>query len=312
MNASFGVTALIPAYNASKTLVRALKSVQAQTHPANEILLINDGSLDDTAAIAHAFGGVRVIDHPQNRGLSAALNTGIAAARYPWIALLDADDEWLPTKLEVQLQALAAMPEAIFSATGSQWVDDQAVLVLERGTKALAYPPEQFWRTQFEHSIVAQPTVMAKATTFQQAGGFDEQLRTGMDQKMWMTLALQGKVAFVTQALTRVHLNASSLTKVHRADTYFVELALYQHFAQDIRARLPKSAAEQTLAKRFAILGRDLCAAGHWRIGAPMLLNALRYGVNPKQNLWYLMTTLPWLQPLKRAIRGLPLGHKAL
>lgn len=96
------VSAVIPAYNAAGCVGRAIRSVLAQTRPVIEILVIDDGSCDDTSSVAERFGPpVRVI-RQANAGPSAARNRGAWAARGEWLAFLDADDTWLPPKLERQ------------------------------------------------------------------------------------------------------------------------------------------------------------------------------------------------------------------
>ncbi|MBS0558367.1 MAG: glycosyltransferase family 2 protein [Proteobacteria bacterium] len=103
------ISVVIPACNAAAFLGEALASVAAQTAPADEVIVVDDGSTDATAAVA-AKHGARVISTP-NRGVSAARNTGIAAAQGDWIALLDADDLWHPEKLARQIAAAALAPE---------------------------------------------------------------------------------------------------------------------------------------------------------------------------------------------------------
>jgi glycosyltransferase involved in cell wall biosynthesis len=102
------VSVVIPAFNAVKTLENTLRSAAAQTHAELEILIIDDGSSDDTAAIATAFCAqdrrARLISQA-NAGVAVARNSGIAAARGEWLAPLDADDLWHPTKIERQLDA---------------------------------------------------------------------------------------------------------------------------------------------------------------------------------------------------------------
>jgi GT2 family glycosyltransferase len=94
-----GVTVVIPAYDRAEMLKRSLASVWAQTPRAPaEVIVVDDGSRDDTSSVARELGAT-VVRHPQNRGLSAARNTGLREASHPWIALLDSDDEWLPHHL---------------------------------------------------------------------------------------------------------------------------------------------------------------------------------------------------------------------
>ena len=97
---------LIPAYNAEDTLVRALASLQAQSEPAWEAIVIDDGSSDRTLAVASQVidSRVRVLRMSTHRGVSKARNLGLEHAAGEWIGLLDADDEWLPTRLELLLK----------------------------------------------------------------------------------------------------------------------------------------------------------------------------------------------------------------
>jgi len=104
------ISAVIPAYNSAPTLARAIASIRAQTRPLAEIIVVDDGSSDHTARVARNLGAVVV--EQANAGSGGARNTGIQTASQPWIALLDADDEWLPEKLEVEWRALQLRPEA--------------------------------------------------------------------------------------------------------------------------------------------------------------------------------------------------------
>ena len=98
------ISVVIPCYNGGRFLGETLTSVMHQTYPAYEVLVIDDGSTDDSAAIAESYGPpVRVIRQP-NRGESIARNRGIEEARGEWVAFLDADDLWSPTKLQQQLE----------------------------------------------------------------------------------------------------------------------------------------------------------------------------------------------------------------
>ncbi len=110
------VSVVIPAYNAAAFLAETLASVFAQTVPPAEIIVVDDGSTDDTAGIARNLGAT-VISRA-NGGISAARNTGVRAARSEYLALLDADDLWMPEKLEVQLAAFAAATVPSFSLYG--------------------------------------------------------------------------------------------------------------------------------------------------------------------------------------------------
>jgi glycosyltransferase involved in cell wall biosynthesis len=111
------VSVVIPSYDSADILPEAIASVIAQTRPADEIIVVDDGSGDHTAPACADFGDAVRYIHQQNAGASTARNTGIAAAAGNWLAFLDADDLWDPQKLQLQLSALAQQPEADFAIT---------------------------------------------------------------------------------------------------------------------------------------------------------------------------------------------------
>ena len=119
------VTVLIPAYNAAATIQRAVDSVLAQTYHDFEIVIVDDGSRDATAEIIAAYDSpaIRLLRLARNQGESGAMNEGIAVAKGELIAFLDADDEWLPTKLAKQVQALQANPNAVMVTCACRYYD---------------------------------------------------------------------------------------------------------------------------------------------------------------------------------------------
>lgn len=112
---SIAVSVVIPAYNAGKYLGRAIDSVLAQTRPADEIIVVDDGSTDNTAEVAHGYGEKICFIRQENAGASVARNTGIEAAAGEWIAFLDADDEWLACKLKLQTEHLRRNPDLVWT-----------------------------------------------------------------------------------------------------------------------------------------------------------------------------------------------------
>ena len=112
------ISVVIPCYNAAAFLRATIESILGQTQPVLEVIVVDDGSTDDSANIAESFGPpVRVIRQP-NQGESAARNRGIEAAGGEWVAFLDADDLWLPTKIELQAEAIRSAPADVVCVTG--------------------------------------------------------------------------------------------------------------------------------------------------------------------------------------------------
>jgi glycosyltransferase involved in cell wall biosynthesis len=169
VTASNHVSVVIPAFNAASYLGAALGSVLAQTQPPDEIVVVDDGSRDDTAAVAQSFPGVRLVARSHG-GIAAARNAGVAATSREWIAFLDADDLWLPDKLERQFAHMAASPDAC-GAFG--WL---------RAFVSPDLPAET--RARFDVDLAPAPgyhasTLVIAREAFEGVGTFDEDLSTG-------------------------------------------------------------------------------------------------------------------------------------
>ncbi|MGH7576184.1 MAG: glycosyltransferase [Longimicrobiales bacterium] len=117
------VSVVIPTYNRAAMLAGAVHSAVSQDHKPLEILVVDDGSTDETRKVCERFPGVVRYVYQENRGVSVARNRGLGEARGEYIAFLDSDDEWHPSKLRIQLSALAATPSAKWCITGCQVVD---------------------------------------------------------------------------------------------------------------------------------------------------------------------------------------------
>ncbi len=113
------ISAIIPSYNSAEMLPDAIESVRAQTRPPDEIIVVDDGSKDQTAEVCERFGTDVIYIRQDNAGASSARNAGIEAAGGDWLAFLDADDLWDPRKLELQFTALEENPEADFAVTAA-------------------------------------------------------------------------------------------------------------------------------------------------------------------------------------------------
>lgn len=126
------VSIVMPAYNAAKTIETSIRSALAQSFGDFELLVLDDGSKDETMDIVRRLAGederIRPMQNPQNMGVSATRNRGVAEARGEWIAFLDSDDLWRADKLEKQLAMHSACPEILLSYTGSAFIDHNGAL----------------------------------------------------------------------------------------------------------------------------------------------------------------------------------------
>lgn len=183
------VSVVIPAFNAAWCVGKAIDSVLAQDYLDFELIVVDDGSTDDTRAVLAAYGNrVRVV--PQaNGGLSSARNAGILAARGSLVAFLDADDWWLPGKLARQVELMQLRPELGFSSTAARVEDLEGRL--------LNIWPRASWNGSFLAHLFGSnadvagsgSAVIVRRELFDQVGTFDESLRSLEDIDMWMRLA---------------------------------------------------------------------------------------------------------------------------
>ncbi|HEY8600249.1 MAG TPA: glycosyltransferase [Thermomicrobiales bacterium] len=164
------VSVIIPVYNGARYLTEAIESVLAQTDPPLEIIVVDDGSTDGSAAIAAAFPAVHLISQP-NRGVATARNVGIAAARGELIAFLDQDDLWLPGKLHAQVARHVAEPQLGYTRTHQR-------LLIEEGVDPSSWIGPAL---HTDHPSGIPSSWMVRASLFTRIGGFDSRYVTASD-----------------------------------------------------------------------------------------------------------------------------------
>lgn len=201
------VSVVIPTYNRARFLPAAVASVRAQTYPCDEILIVDDGSVDDTPEVVNALGaGVRLI-RQANAGPAAARNRGIQEARGTLVAFLDTDDRWLPGKIEAQVDLFLRMPDLGLACADMSVENGEGVCLVESNFRlrglyeefaALGGTPiPNAPRRLLELNFVNTSTVLARRDLLQGLGGFDKRLRYGEDLELWLRIAAQRPVACV-------------------------------------------------------------------------------------------------------------------
>lgn len=196
------VSVIIPAYNAARYLAETLKSALGQTLTDIEIIVVDDGSRDNTAEVAQSFPGVRYV-HQRNAGVSAARNTGAAHAEGEFLAFLDSDDIWHPDKLRQQVEALRQHPDSVFCRTEAT-SDPARQPEIQQGERASDAPHELIldFHTSFLLPYLTTSTVMVRRSAFEEAKGFDTSLRIAEDVDFYLrVLARRPLVIKMTQAL---------------------------------------------------------------------------------------------------------------
>jgi len=299
------VSVVIPAFNAADTIARALDSVLIQTYPASEIIVVDDCSSDETRAIVERYAakGVRLLASPERRGASGARNAGIAAAKGEAVAFLDSDDEWLNPKLEMQVALLTSSPKIAFVACGSNLISPEGV---DLGDIYRCHPvttgPEA-WKALLAFNFITTPAVLAWRDRILAAGGFDEKLKIGEDQDLWIRLSQTGELGYVRRSLVRVHARHNSLSAEKKSDPMTYTLPMIRRHVAAARGRLSLIEARWIMGKRLGLLGRVAYAQGDYRNGLRLIGRSITLGYQPLGSLYYMASASPPAVWLKQRLR---------
>ena len=192
------VSVIIPTYNRKDLLQRAINSVSSQTLAPYEIIVVDDGSTDQTKDwVLDSFPYVHYL-YQDNSGVSSARNAGIKQAKGSWIAFLDSDDEWIPDKLEKQKRAINASKEAWLCHTNEVWVRNSVrVNQMKKHQKYGGYV--------FENCLdicrISPSSVLIKKEVFEMVGLFDESLKVCEDYDLWLRITSVLPIIFLDQPL---------------------------------------------------------------------------------------------------------------
>jgi glycosyltransferase involved in cell wall biosynthesis len=182
------ITVIMGVYNGEATVARAVRSIQDQTYPDWDMIIVDDGSTDRSGAILEELASqdrrLSILTQPSNRGLAASLNLGLRQARGPWIARMDDDDISLPQRFEQQVNFLSAHPAVDVLGTGAYVLDEgghgSPKLYRDLRESHSEIVSHLVWESPFIH-----PTIMARKEFFTSLGGYDEGLRRAQDRDLF-------------------------------------------------------------------------------------------------------------------------------
>lgn len=272
------VSAIIPVYNGTQTIARALDSVLAQTFAPIEIVVVDDGSTDDLGvALMPYHGQIKLVRQP-NRGLSAARNAGAAAAAGEYLAMLDADDLWMPERIARSVEILDTEPQcpAVFTT---------AVEVYPDGTVA-GLPPHRasgLFRPSIVEILSYVPplrpsTCTVRRSAFDKVGGYAEIIRHPGGEDIYFNLLVSelGPLGFVSEPLVhyRVHTTQVSPAKYERGRQQMLEMVRERYGAA---AREAIRAVHQRCSRNWQTFAMQALARGDRAEARAALRAALRY-----------------------------------
>uniref|UniRef100_UPI004048C322 glycosyltransferase family 2 protein n=1 Tax=Algoriphagus sp. TaxID=1872435 RepID=UPI004048C322 len=195
------ISVIIPVYNAEKTIWRTLESVKDQTYQNFEIIVINDGSSDNSLFIVNSFITsfadleIKLIDK-KNAGVSSARNDGLKIAQGTWISLLDSDDEWLPNKLEKQLLIVSSDPSIDFLGANRNGEYRNRFFL-----KKFSYLTRISSRLLLYKNFFVTPTVIFKKSIIDDVGFYDERQRYGEDGNYWIKICRTKNCVLLNESL---------------------------------------------------------------------------------------------------------------
>lgn len=259
------ISVVIPAYNAAHLLDRSIASVLDQSHPVDEVLVVDDGSSDNTAEVVARYDApVRLVSKP-NGGAASARNAGVRAATSEWIAFLDADDRWLPEKVERVLALAAGQPEA-----GLLYTDAEVIGLDGRSTGRFLEDKGPVTGWAFERLLssffVLPSTVVARRSLLIEAGLFNETMRHAEDYDLCLRLARLTQFALLPEALTLYQRQPNSLT-THLLAEDEAHIPLFRRLLADgqlsasQRATIERRLAQSLFARAYQLRAQHPAAA---------------------------------------------------
>jgi glycosyltransferase involved in cell wall biosynthesis len=253
---SVTVSAIVPCHNHGRFLAQAIRSAREQRPAPNEIVVVDDGSTDETQATLAALDGPDlVVLRQQRKGPAAARNRAIRASRSEWLAFLDADSYWLPGKLEALVGAIRAAPAEVALAYSGYLVVD------EKGRTIASHraPPRPYTAHDLRWgNPLSTTSILVRRASVVEAGLFDESLPgLGEDWDMWLRLMSRHRVACVEEPLTARR--ASRFDAKYRIDE--LEVAIEHVLARHRAPRRSVSWHRTLLAKNYALRRRPWHAA---------------------------------------------------
>lgn len=203
---------IIPIYNQAHFLPQTVESVLAQTYTDYELILINDGSTDNTAEVIQQYTAQATTIWQENQGLAGARNTGIRAATGKFIAFLDSDDLWQPNHLATIASLIEHHPQADMFHTGWCYIDASGT-ILPQAPNAFIVPSEQAYPAMLRGNFLNGSSYVARKKALVEAGFFDVSFRRLQDWELWLRMLSKGAVLVGSPAcLVHYRLHGSSLS----------------------------------------------------------------------------------------------------
>jgi len=270
------VSVVIPTFNRAALLREALESVFAQSYADYEVIVVDDGSTDETPRMIEEYGErVRYV-RQENRGAAEARNHGVSAARGEWIAFLDSDDMWHREKLACCMERARSDPAAAIVFHPMVEIDDAGNRVRGRSKRACG---GRILDALFAHCFVHTPTVVVKRSVLREVGGFDTELAVCEDYQLWLRIAEGHAFHLISRPLAyrRLHQKRLSKSVMHRNMVLRAEMLERFYLESGTKGALNKRRAIRRLSRVFCSAGKANLRARHYADAYALLKRSLSY-----------------------------------
>lgn len=204
---------VIPLYNKEFSIINTIQSVLNQTNPNFEIIVVDDGSTDNSVQLLEQLNDNRIrLIQQKNKGVSAARNRGINEAKYEWVAFLDADDLWKPIHLEEVLYMMSKYPNEMVYVTSFEYSDNRSTFKYPQ--KSDVFEINNYFKEVIKERLLWTSSVTVNKACFKKIGGFNININRGEDLDMWARLAKNYKIIKSVKVTSIYNLvDQNSLTK---------------------------------------------------------------------------------------------------
>jgi GT2 family glycosyltransferase len=253
------ISVIIPTFNRAWSLARAIDSVLAQTLAPAEIIVVDDGSTDETATVLAAYKDrIKVLTQP-NSGVSRARNTGIRYSIGELVALLDSDDEWQPQKLACQAAFFSAHPEALICQTQEIWIRNGVRVNPMRKHRKLS---GMIFEPSLHLCLVSPSAVMIKKKLFEQKGMFRQDFPVCEDYEFWLRVSVDVPIHLIDEEMTvKYGGHSDQLSRWHSQDRFRIE-AIRDLIESGVLSSEQTSAAVSVLKEKCLIYGNGCAKRG--------------------------------------------------
>lgn len=237
------VSVIIPNYNYEAYIAGTIDSVLAQTYSNIEIIVVDDGSKDNSLSVLEKYGNRIKVIAQKNQGVSLARNNGVAASQGEYVAFLDADDIWLSSKIEKQLEKFSVGEEVGLVHCSMLYIDTNDQITGENRNGKEGWLAADVLLLEEGATVGIGSTSLVRKTVFDEVGGFDPRQTTAADWDFSYRVAKRYKIGFVSEPLVRYRLHGSNMHSNIGAMEHDVKIGFEKAFAdmspavQDIRSK---------------------------------------------------------------------------